>query len=97
MQHSLLPGPMSPGPVTRGFVAAAGSVANPGDRGRSRFHAEVLPPLERRVPGETDVRIFTTEVLPAGRHRVDRYRRGVRVVLDRSTGCPTLVRLAAIT
>ena len=26
-------------------------------------------PLERRTPGETDLRVFTTEVLPAGRHR----------------------------
>lgn len=27
-------------------------------------------PLERRTPGATDLRVFTTEVIPRGRHRV---------------------------
>ena len=47
------------------------------------------PGLERRTPGETDLRVFTTE-LPVGRHRLDRSRPRLRVVRDRLTGRTTL-------
>ena len=51
----------------------------------------VLPaPLERRTPGSTDLRIFTTEPIPPGRHRIDRRRQRLRVVRDRLTGRPVL-------
>ncbi len=46
--------------------------------------------LAQRTPGETDLRIFTAEVLPAGRHRVDPRRPGLRVVRNRQTGRATL-------
>jgi hypothetical protein len=36
--------------------------------------------LAQRTPGETDLRIFTAEVIPVGRHRVDPRRPGLRVV-----------------
>jgi hypothetical protein len=42
--------------------------------------------LAQRTPGETDLRIFTAEVVPAGRHRVDPRRPGLRVVRNRQTG-----------
>jgi hypothetical protein len=42
--------------------------------------------LAQRTPGETDLRIFTAEVIPAGRHRVDPRRPGLRVVRNRRTG-----------
>jgi hypothetical protein len=48
------------------------------------------PPLERRIPGDTDLRIFTPEVIPAGRHRVDPRRPGPRVSRHPRTGHPTL-------
>ena len=51
--------------------------------------------LEQRVPGESDLRVFTTEVLPAGRHRPDGTRRRLRVVRDPATAHPVL-RLAAL-
>jgi hypothetical protein len=50
--------------------------------------------LERRTPGETDLRVFTTEVLPAGRHRPDGTHRRLRVLRDPSSGRPVLRRLA---
>lgn len=46
--------------------------------------------LERRIPGETDLRIFTSEVVREGRHRVDRTRVWLRVVREPITGCPSL-------
>ena len=48
------------------------------------------PALAQRTPGETDLRIFTAEVIPAGRHRVDPRRPGLRVVRNRRTGWPAL-------
>ena len=42
--------------------------------------------LAQRTPGETDLRIFTAEVIPAGRHRVDPRRPGLRVVRSPRTG-----------
>lgn len=42
--------------------------------------------LAQRTPGETDLRIFTPEVIPAGRHRVDPRRPGLRVVRNGRTG-----------
>jgi len=47
-----------------------------------------LPCLERRVPGETDLRIFTTEPIPAGKHRLERGRLRLRVLRDRLGGGP---------
>src|SRR5258708_1790915 len=46
-----------------------------------------VPPLPRRIPGEADLRVFTSEHL-GGRHRFSRERR--RVVRDPSTGQPKL-------
>jgi hypothetical protein len=46
--------------------------------------------LVRRTPGETDLRVFTAVVIPAGRHRVDPRRPGLRVVHNRRTGRPVL-------
>lgn len=46
--------------------------------------------LARRRPGETDLRVFTPEVVPAGRHRVDPRRPGLRVIRDPVTGRPGL-------
>lgn len=46
--------------------------------------------LARRTPGETDLRIFTPELIPPGRHRVDRLRPRPRVARDRLTGRPVL-------
>lgn len=51
------------------------------------------PPLERRVPGETDLSVFTTEVARAGRHRPDPFR--LRVVRDGPDGPPLLRALAS--
>lgn len=48
------------------------------------------PKLERRTPGQTDLRVFTAEVMPAGKHRVERSRPRPRVVRDRLTGRPML-------
>lgn len=50
-------------------------------------------PLERRVPGETDISVFTTEVARAGRHRPDPFR--LRVVRDGPDGPPLLRALAS--
>ena len=47
-----------------------------------------MPCLERRVPGATDLRIFTTELIPAGKHRLDRRR--PRLGRDGHTGRPIL-------
>ena len=49
-------------------------------------------PLERRVPGETDISVFTTAVERAGRHRPDPFR--LRVVWDGPGGRPLLRALA---
>jgi hypothetical protein len=46
--------------------------------------------LERRVPGETDLRIFTTEPIPAGGHRVRRGWPNPRVVRGGLDGRPRL-------
>lgn len=46
--------------------------------------------LERRVPGETDLRIFTGELLQEGRHRADRTRLWLRVVREPISGRPAL-------
>ena len=46
--------------------------------------------LERRTPGETDLRVFTSEVLPPGRHRPDGIRRRLRTVSDRRDGRTSL-------
>lgn len=48
--------------------------------------------LDRRVPGSTDLSVFTTAPPRAGRHRPDRSRLRLRVVRDRVTGRPTLTR-----
>jgi hypothetical protein len=50
-------------------------------------------PLERRVPGETDLSVFTTAVERAGRHRPDPFR--LRVVRDSPGGRPLLRALAS--
>jgi hypothetical protein len=52
-------------------------------------------PLARRTPGETDLRVFSTAVLPAGRHRLDPRRRRLRPVRDAATGRCELRREAA--
>ncbi len=46
--------------------------------------------LEQRTPGETDLRVFTAEVIPAGRHRVNPCKPGLRVVRSLQTGRATL-------
>jgi hypothetical protein len=51
---------------------------------------ETAPALERRTPGDTDLRVFTYEVIPAGRHRVDPRRPRPRVVRHPSNGRPML-------
>ena len=48
------------------------------------------PRLQRRVPVQTDLRIFTMDLIPAGRHRPDRARPRLRVVRSRLTGEPVL-------
>lgn len=48
------------------------------------------PPLQRRVPGQTDLSVFTTAPPRVGRHRTDRSRRWLRVVRDPDTGQPDL-------
>ena len=48
------------------------------------------PPLQRRVPGETDLSVFTMAPSRVGRHRMDRSRRWLRVVRDPDTGRPDL-------
>lgn len=60
--------------------------------------------LAQRTPGETDLRIFTAEVVPAGRHRVDPRRPGLRVVRNRRDGravlrtsLPTVARVDLFT
>ena len=50
--------------------------------------------LERRTPGETDLRVFTTEVLPAGRHRLVPGRSRLRLVYGR--GRPVLRAVAVL-
>jgi hypothetical protein len=52
-----------------------------------------VPPLERRVPGETDLSVFTTAVARAGRHRPDPFR--LRVVRDGPDGRTLLRALAS--
>ena len=47
-------------------------------------------PLEKREPGSTDLRVFTTELIPPGRQRVDLSRPRLRVTQDRLTGRPVL-------
>lgn len=49
------------------------------------------PPLERRTPGDTDLRIFTTEMLPAGRHRFSPAPSRLRTVYDRSSSRMSLL------
>src|SRR5918993_994461 len=51
--------------------------------------------LERRTPGETDLRIFTTEVLPASKHRPDGKRCRLRIVRDARAGRP-VVRIVGL-
>jgi hypothetical protein len=46
--------------------------------------------LERRVPGESDLRIFTAELVRGGRHRVDSTRQWLRVVREPASGRPAL-------
>ena len=46
--------------------------------------------LERRVPGETNLRIFTGELISGGRHQVDRTRVWLRVVREPISGRPSL-------
>jgi hypothetical protein len=50
----------------------------------------VAPGLQRRTPGDTDLRIFTTEPVPNGEHRVRRGRPNLRVLRDRLDGRPRL-------
>jgi hypothetical protein len=47
-------------------------------------------PLARRVPGASDQRLFTGEVIPTGRHRWVRGEVRRRVVRDRLTGRPVV-------
>jgi hypothetical protein len=47
-------------------------------------------PLPRRVPGETDLSVFTMAPSRVGRHRMDRSRRWLRVVRDPDSGRPDL-------
>jgi hypothetical protein len=54
---------------------------------------EPPPPLERRIPGETDLSVFTTAAERVGRHRPDPYR--LRVVRDGPNGRPLLRALAS--
>lgn len=56
-------------------------------------HEPQAAPLERRVPGETDLSVFTTAVERAGRHRPDPFR--LRVVWDSPDGRPLLRTLAS--
>jgi hypothetical protein len=60
-----------------------------------RVPAEDQPrmPLDRRVPGETDLSVFTTAIQRAGRHRPDPSRH--RVVRDGPDGRPLLRALAS--
>jgi hypothetical protein len=37
-----------------------------------RHASELAAPLPRRAPGDIDLRIFTTELIPPGRHHRDR-------------------------
>ena len=41
-------------------------------RDTHRDAADPAAPLPRRAPGDTDLRIFTTELIPLGRHHRDR-------------------------
>lgn len=52
----------------------------------------VVSSLERRMPGETDLRMFTTELIRAGRHRVR--PGGVGYGTVRSKAAATAVRVA---
>ena len=63
--------------------------------------AQSSAPLERRTPGDTDLRVFTTEVLPAGRHRWSAGRWSaagsrLRPVYDRSSSRGSLVRVVVL-
>lgn len=49
--------------------------------------------LERRVPGTSDLRVFTAELIGGGRHRVDRTRQWLRVVREPASGRPALQAL----
>lgn len=40
------------------------------------------PPLRHRRPSTADLRVFTTEMVPGGRHRVQPGRVALRVVRD---------------
>ena len=51
------------------------------------------PPLPRRTPGASDLRVFTADPVPTGRHRAS-HRAHTRVVPRR--GRPVIVRLAAV-
>jgi len=54
------------------------------------------PPLERRTPGQTDLRVFTMAPEPTSRHRVDRSRTWLRVVRDPESGRPALRSIVLI-
>ena len=56
-----------------------------------RKHAwPATAPLERRVPGQSDLSVFTTAPPRVGKHRPDRRRPRLFVVRDRVTGRPAL-------
>ena len=56
-----------------------------------RRHAwPATAPLERRVPGQSDLSVFTTAPPRVGKHRPDRRRPRLFVVRDRVTGRPAL-------
>lgn len=50
----------------------------------------MVMPLERRTPGEADLRLFGPELLPPGRHRLVPARPGLRVVRCGPAGRPVL-------
>ena len=56
--------------------------------------AHLREPLERRTPGETDLRVFTLAGSVEGRHRVDSQRSWLRIVRESATGRPALRLLA---
>lgn len=60
---------------------------------QARPSSDGHPSLVRRVPGETDLRVFTTEVIPAGRHRVRPGRVRLQVVRSEVPATPLCLAL----
>lgn len=53
------------------------------------------PPLERRTPGDTDLRVLTNELVPPGRHRFYPRRSRLRLY-DRSSARWPLARVGVL-